>query len=147
MTNRHNIYASILVSALRELADKDYQANVWLNTGATPDMTLSFVEAANNIFDDAMVKDALRAGAIIYDTRVIQALRELDDAVDAVNEFRPEEEIINDPLMQTVREKAAHTLYLIQVSTGEGSTVDIAVPGQTTPKPSSIIPQKSADRS
>lgn len=133
MNKHYKIYKSILLQALIELADKDYQQRIWLNNGDKPVMTLSFVEAVNNIFDDALVKDSLHAKRIIFDERVTRALRELHEATEAVDEFRPEEEIINDPLMDVVREKAARALFLINVSTGEGSTVDIAVPGQSYP--------------
>jgi len=83
----------------------------------------SFVEAVNNVFDDASVTDALQDDQIIYDQKVTAALRELDDAVGPVNEYRDPEEIINDPLMQVVREKAARVLELIKASKREASTV------------------------
>lgn len=137
MTKQYKIYKDILVQALRELADKDYQERIWLNNGDKPTMTLSFVEAVNNVFDDALVKDALQARRIIFDEKVTQALWDLHTATDAVDEFRPEEEIINDPLMDVVREKAARALFLINISKGEGSAVDIAVPGQ--PKPGEFV--------
>lgn len=43
----------------------------------------------------------------------------------AVNEYRPEEEIINDPLMEIVRQKSAKALALIEASDGRESTVEI----------------------
>ncbi|MBY0406769.1 MAG: hypothetical protein K2Q01_03695 [Rickettsiales bacterium] len=119
------IHKSILISALKELADKEYQQRIWLNTGDKPVFTLSFAEAVMNVFDDACVIDSLHEGHIILDTKVTKALWELHEATDAVNENRPEEEIINDPLMQAVREKAAECLALIQVSDGSESTVEI----------------------
>ena len=134
MIKPYKIYKSILVQALKELADKDYQERIWLNNGDKPTMTLSFVEAVNNVFDDALVKDALQADHIIFDERVTKALRELHAATDGVDETRPEEEIINDPLMDIVREKAARALFLINISAYEGSTVDIASPGQSARK-------------
>ncbi|MDX2094403.1 MAG: hypothetical protein SFW64_00440 [Alphaproteobacteria bacterium] len=88
-------------------------------------MTISFVEAVNMLFDDSVVDDFLKVGEIIFDPATTAALRELAAAVDAVDEFRPEEEIIRDPLMEVVREKAARALFLVQVSRGEGGTVEI----------------------
>ena len=127
------IYKQNIVGILTELADKEYQMQVWLNTGRKPVMTISFIEAACMLFDDCAVGDYLKEGEILFDEKSTLALRELHLATDAVDETRPEEEIINDPLMDIVREKAARALFLINVSTGEGSTVDIAVPGQLYP--------------
>ena len=93
----------------------------------------SFTEAACMLFDDCVVIHYLKDGEIILDKQVTKALWELHAATDAVDEFRDEEEIINDPLMEVVREKAARALFLINISTGEGSTVDVAVPGQSEP--------------
>ncbi len=70
----------------------------------------SFVEDANNLLGDAQVSDAIQDNQIIYDRKVTEALRELRDAVMPVDEFRDVEEIINDPLMRVVREKAARVL-------------------------------------
>lgn len=125
MTAPYKTYKKILVQALKELADIDYQKRIWLNTGGKPIMTLSFVEAANNVFDDALITDVLENNQIVFDKKVTQALRELDQAVDAVNEYRPEEEIINDPLMEIVRQKSAKALALIEASDGRESTVEI----------------------
>lgn len=125
MTINWKIYKRILIDGLKELSDKDYQKRIWLNTGDKPGMTLSFIEAANNVFDDACVIDSLREGKIIFDKKVTKALWDLHDATDAVNEFRSQEEIINDPLMEIVREKAAQALVLIQASDGRESTVEI----------------------
>jgi DNA-directed RNA polymerase subunit K/omega len=125
MNTEFKIYKKILVQALKEISDKDYQKRIWLNTGDSPIMTISFSEAANNIFDDALVTDALENNQIIFDKNVTQALRELDKAVDAVDEYRDEEEIIDDPLMEIVRQKAAKALELIQSSNGSESTVEV----------------------
>ncbi len=125
MMIKRKIYKSILVSALRELADQNYQERIWLNTGDKPIFTLSFTEAVNNVFDDALVMEALQAKRIIFDTHVTQTLRELHEATSAIDEFRPEEAIISDPLMKIVREKAAQALALIRASDGVESTVEI----------------------
>ena len=125
MTAPYKTYKKILVQALKELADKNYQMTIWLNTGDKPVMTLSFVEAVNNVFDDALITDILENNQVVYDKKVTQALRELDQAVDIIDEYRQEEEIINDPLMEIVREKAAKALALIEASDGSESTVEI----------------------
>ncbi len=84
----------------------------------------SFDEDVNNLLGDALVTDALENNQIIYDRKVTEALRELRDAVMPVDEFRDPEEIINDPLMRVVREKAARVLELIKASSREGNTVE-----------------------
>ncbi len=125
MTAPYKTYKKILVQALKELADIDYQKRIWLNIDNPNKLIASFVEAANNVFDDALITDILENNQIVFDKKVTQALRELDQAVDAVDEYRPEEAIINDPLMQIVREKAAKVLALIEASDGRESTVEI----------------------
>ena len=127
------VYKDNIVGILKELADKEYQAQVWLNLGRKPVMTISFIEAACMLFDDSAVGDYLKEGEILFDEKTTLALRELDEAVSAIDDNRRQDEVIDDPLMQVVREKAARALYLIQVSTYEGSTVDIAIPGQSYP--------------
>ena len=122
---RKKIYKGNIIGILKEFADSNYQNKAWLNAGLKPVMTISFVEAANMLFDDCVVKDYIQEGEILFDKKVTKALRELYDATDAVNEFRSEEEIINDPMMETVRQKAAIALNLIQSSDGSGSTVEI----------------------
>ncbi|MBX9726837.1 MAG: hypothetical protein K2X09_06190 [Rickettsiales bacterium] len=127
------VYKDNIVGILKGLSDKKYQNDVWLNRNNPNNLVDSFTEAACMLFDDCVVKHYLEQGEILFDVKVTQALRELDAAIDPVNEYRPQEEIISDPLMDVVREKAARALYLIQVSTYEGSTVDIAIPGQSYP--------------
>lgn len=119
------IYKGNIIGILKELADKDYQEKVWLYTALVPGMTISFTEAANMLFDDCVVGDYLKGGEVLFDKRTTQALRELHHATDAVDEYRPQEVIINDPLMEIVREKAAKALALIQASDGRESTVEI----------------------
>lgn len=125
MAEHYKIYKNILIQALKELADRNYQERIWLNTGDKPTMTLSFVEAVNNIFDDALITDALQNNQIVFDKKVTQALQELDEAVDEVDEYQPEKDIIADPLMEIVRQKAANILALIEVSDAKESTVEI----------------------
>lgn len=47
----------------------------------------------------------------------------ISDLIDDINEDRPQEEIINDPKMEIVRQKAAMALELIKASDGSESTV------------------------
>ena len=125
MKKKCKIYKNILIDGLKELSDIYYQKRIWLNLDNPDNLVTSFVEAANNVFDDALISYALSSKQIIFDRKVTRALQDLDEAVDAVNEFRSTEEIINDPLMQVVREKAAIALELIEASDGREGTVEI----------------------
>ncbi|MDX2095028.1 MAG: hypothetical protein SFW64_03720 [Alphaproteobacteria bacterium] len=133
MNNRWGIYKAHLIEGLQELADRQYQNDIWLNQNNPSHSVGSFIEAALAVFDDSLVMNALRAGAIIYDQKVTQALWELSIALNAIDESRDEEAIISDPLMQVVREKAARVLFLINVSIGEGNTVDLFELGMPAP--------------
>ena len=123
---RKKIYRGNITSILAELTDINYQKAAWLYpTRQKPKMTISFVEASNMLFDDCVIKDYLEEGEILFDHATTVTLHDLHSAIQAVNEFKPEEEIINDPLMQIVRQKAAKALALIEASDGRESTVEI----------------------
>ncbi len=125
MTSNFKIYKKILLQGLEELSDINFQKRIWLNTDNPDNLVASFIEAVINVFDDALVKDALENEQIIINQSVTTALAELHDATDAVNEFRPTEDIIADPLMDIVRQKAALALELVKASDGAESTVEI----------------------
>jgi hypothetical protein len=125
MTEILRIYKSNITTLIRELSSIRYQSNVWLHVMDEPGLSVSFDEAVNMLFDDSAVDYYLEQGHILFDHPSTQALRELSAAVDEVDEFRPTEEIINDPKMQIVRDKAAQALALILASDGARSTVEI----------------------
>lgn len=118
------IYKGNIVRILQGLSDRGYQERVWLNRDSRG-IVDSFVEAANMLFDDCVVGDYLEEGEILFDRATTMTLRELHSAVQAVDEFRSQEEIIHDPKMEIVRQKAAKVLALIEASNGRESTVDI----------------------
>ena len=122
MSGKFKIFRDILIRALEILASEARQRYTWF-PNAEGDMS-SFDEDVNNLLDDAQVFDAIEDNQIIYDRNVTAALRELRDAVMPVDEYRDPEEIINDPLMRVVREKAARVLELIKASKHEGNTVE-----------------------
>lgn len=123
MTERIEIFKNHLFEALQELSNRDYQENIWANTNNPEGLVASFTEAAILFWDDALVSSALEEGAIVYDKKVTQALHELWNAIEIVDEFRAEKEIINDPKMQIVRDKAAEVLHLIAISDKSENTV------------------------
>jgi hypothetical protein len=122
MTEKFIINLHMLFRALENLASEARQRYTWF-PNAKGDMS-SFIEDVNNAFDDALVTDALENNQIIYDRNVTAALRELDVAVELVDEYGGPEKIINDPLMPVVRDKAARVLELIKASSREGNTVE-----------------------
>lgn len=122
---KNKIYKRILLDSLLELSDIEYQRRVWLNCNNFSGDMSSFVEAANNFLGDSLVKTTLNQNEILFDKKTTKALQELSGVINAVDEYRPEEEIINDPLMQIVREKAAKALELVKASDYSESTVDI----------------------
>ncbi len=120
------IYIENVIEDLQELADKEYQVNIWLNTNNPNNFIGSFYECASALYDDCIIEDLLKNGEIIISrdvTKVLQEISELIDKIDNIRGYRPEEEIINDPKMQIVREKAAYALKLIKASDGSESTV------------------------
>ena len=123
---KKHIYGGNIKEILAEFADEEYQKSSWIYPyKRKPNMTISFIEAANMLFDDCVVGDYLREGEILFDRATTTAFWELDAAVDAVNEFRSEAEVIVDPLMEVVRQKAAKVLALIKASDERESTVEI----------------------
>jgi hypothetical protein len=123
MTRRAEIFKNHFFESLKELSDRNYQERIWTNKDNPEGLVASFTEAAILLWDDALVKHALEENAIIYDKEVTQALQKLWDAIEVVDEFRSTEEIINDPLMQKVRDKASEVLALIEASDKSENTV------------------------
>jgi hypothetical protein len=125
MTERAEIFKDRMFALVRELADKSYQILAWAE-GKIPKggHSISFNEAAIELFDDSLLTDSLNRGAIIYDKRVTRALRELSDAVAPLDDYgRDTMEVINDPLMEVVRQKASEVLRLIEISDKSENTV------------------------
>lgn len=120
---KRKVYKNVLVKALKDLSDIDFQKIAWFENDQA--LSSSFADDVNAVFDDTGLEIALKNNEIIFGKAADVVLHELGKAIDAVNEFRPEEEIINDPLMQVVREKAAKALELIKASDGSESTVEI----------------------
>lgn len=118
------IYLENVISILRELADKNYQRRAWCEGVAVPgDMTIAFTEAACMLFDDCDIGDLLKENEIIISNPITEILQSMSNVIEAIDEYLPEEEIINAPKMQIVREKAARILALIEASDGSESTV------------------------
>lgn len=124
MTHNIEIFKEHFFNSLKELSDRDFQERIWANRDNPEGWVSSYTEAAIGLFDDALLTNALEAGAVIYDANVTRALHELSNSIDQLDENnRPPADIINDPLMQDVREKAATVLELIAKSDKSENTV------------------------
>lgn len=75
MSGKFKISQDIFIRALENLASEARQRYTWF-PNAEGDMS-SFVEDVNvnNVFDDALVTDALKNNQVIYDQKVTAALR------------------------------------------------------------------------
>jgi hypothetical protein len=117
------MYIENLIEDLRSLASREFQEVAWYENDLGA-MT-SFRDDVSDIFDDHNFKELLyKKGDVVISKEVHQALRDLDNVVDHVGYERSEDEIINSPEMEIVRQKAAKTLELIKASDGSESTVD-----------------------
>jgi hypothetical protein len=125
MTESLRIYKNNIISLLKKLTDVKYQENIWLNENNPNNIVDSFIESSNMLFDDSVVDYYLEEGHILFDRKVTKALIELSNAIDEVDESRTTMDIIDDPKMQIVRQKAAKALELIKASDGSESTVEI----------------------
>ncbi len=110
-----------VIDALKELSDYDFQIHKWISSESFS----CFIEAVNTLFDDASITFALENNEIVFSKRATLALIEVGNILESINEFRPEIEIIHDPKMQVVRDKAAEALALVLASDGSESTVEI----------------------
>ena len=115
MTQVYKVYKENVISLLPDLANYDYQKRVWATGNPqSGDMSVDFVEACCQLFDDTGLGDALKAGQVVFDAAADQAIRDLHDATHKVDwKNKPDSSIIDTPEMQNVREKAAKALQLI----------------------------------
>jgi hypothetical protein len=97
---------------LWELSDLAFQRRVWMGRGGVGEMS-SFVEAVETLFDDSGLGDELERGRPVFGGEADGELRALSSLVDRIDEWRDPMEIIDDPLMAEVRERAAAILHLI----------------------------------
>lgn len=103
-----------VMDALKYIADYDFQKIAWLSTGAYP--VSSFIEDYCGLFDDTGLSDTMKINQPVFSEAADQALIELRDAMDKVDDKRPPGLVLNDPLMASVREKAVKVLQLLQAS-------------------------------
>ncbi len=125
----NRIYKDLLVTALQQMASYDFQKIAWFKNDQG--LRSSFEEDYFAVFDDTGLAYALEHSDVVFGKEADNALHDLDDATNAVDEFLwTPEEILNSPEMQVVREKATTALKFIQESKAEGVTVEFVEVGQ-----------------
>lgn len=107
---------AVLVGAvragLRELADVEFQRRVWTGRGV-PDEMSSFEEAVATLFDDSGLAIDLDGKRPVFGQDVDLELGALRDLLQHIDPIRDPGEIIDDPQMNSVRQRAAAVLDLI----------------------------------
>ncbi len=74
----------------------------------------SFEECVAALFDDSGINADFDAGREVFGSPVDEELKELSRLARKVEWQRPPEEIIGDPLMDQVRERAAAVLHALE---------------------------------
>lgn len=108
------VYKKGVIEDLQDLASYNFQKTAWLASSGP--IVSSFSEDYCKLFDDTGLGDALDAGQIVFNNMTDRVLRDLDATLRKINANRSPQEILDDPLMQVVREKAAEALRLIRES-------------------------------
>ncbi len=122
--NEYKVYKRNVIGELKAFSDRSFQEIAWFENDQG--LSTSFNATASDLFDDFFLEKALYdKDVIVFSTAADQALRCLNDAVDAVGYDRLDTELINAPDMQIVREKAAIALALVIASDGSESTEEI----------------------
>jgi len=93
--------------ALQELSDEELQRRRWT---ASEGEVSSLTEAVEQLYDDSALILELEAGRVVYSPRIDDMLRELDMLLKKVDDMRPTEDVLQDPRMATVRQRAGTIL-------------------------------------
>jgi hypothetical protein len=113
-----------LIEALEDLSSYDFQKVTWFkkDEDLKPyEIISSYTDDIIAVFDDSGLGDALNTGEVVFGLSADNALRDLDEATNAIDGFHlSEEEILDSPEMAIVREKAAIALQLVKASMSEG---------------------------
>ena len=105
------VYEEMVRDALSELADAEYQRQLW--TSLTPSGQSSFEECWERLFDDSGLGDALDGQTEVFGEQPDQSLRELDAALRQVPANASADDVIASDEMVLVRSLANRTLGLI----------------------------------
>ena len=100
----------VIVDALRELADAEYQERVWAGHSLT-EMS-SFDECVERLFEDSGLAIGMAKGPV-YGGGPDGLLRELDTLVGSVRADGRVEELLRDPVLVRCRSLAARILDML----------------------------------
>jgi hypothetical protein len=106
------VYGDLVVDALRELANEDVRARLWLSDGSDGEVS-SFDECVCRLFDDSGLGDALDKGDVAFYPDVDAALRDLRKALRRVDAHQRPQEIIRDPLILQAEAQSQRILELL----------------------------------
>jgi hypothetical protein len=98
------MYDHLVLSALAELSDEEYQRRVW-NSVDGPEVS-SFTESVERLWDDSGLSADLESEHGAYGHLIDQRLRELDLRLSKIDSDRYPDEIIADPAMSAIRQLA-----------------------------------------
>ena len=102
------VYEEMVRDALSELADEDFQRQVW--TSLTPSGQSSLEECWERLFDDSGLSAALESPTEVFGEQPDQCLRELDAALRQVPTAASVEDVLASDEMVLVRGLARSTL-------------------------------------
>ncbi len=118
------IYKKNVIQGLEDLSSRGFQEVAWFKNNQG--LSSSFGDDVNAVFDDTALGDMLENEETVFGKAADDALRDLDESTNAIDEFTmSDEEILNAPEMDIVRQKAALALELVKASDGSESTVEI----------------------
>lgn len=109
-----------VLSALRELADLEYQRRVWTGRDRHGEMS-SFEECVATLLDDSGLSVELDARGPVFDARIDAELQSLRLALARIDTHRSPDALVADPEMSRVRVQAAGILREL---TGSGTVDD-----------------------
>lgn len=98
-----------VLSALRELADLEYQRRVWTGRDRHGEVS-SFEECVASLFDDSGLSCALDAHGPVFGARIDAELQSLRRALARIDAHRRADAVVADPEMVHVRHQAAAVL-------------------------------------
>ena len=105
------IYLALIKEALEELADRSVQFNRWVNEDHYE--FSSFVEVTEQLVDDSWFLIQLEKGGTGLPRRIEAGIVDLGRVMDAIPKDIPDHILIDHPIMDEVRARAA--LLLAQI--------------------------------
>jgi len=94
---------SHVIQALCELADEELQRRLWRSSGEGGAEVSSFSECVSQLFDDSGLGVELDRGHLVFGEELDGRLRSLSVTLHKVNDLRPPDDVIADPLLAEVR--------------------------------------------